>query len=316
MSLGGLSRDAYLPCSPARCMSNRPCRAGPDNSSVQPRSRSLSQQNRQCTRIRTPTGIGPARRGRVVVTSHGSRIPADRAKSRYAIAILGGSAAGHAPYSGLPPHRFRRSVFPPPGRSICPAPERSHSRPPDATDSSSTPWYGTGARLRSECGISSLVPPSSNHAGCRRSPERAPMFRRRKRNTETYTTSDWDGARPHQAPKNPVVAIGVRPDGPIYRLDDIQDCYGPKKWISIGSGDDNDIQLHEKIPRGKRRSISWNHCELCRTPQGRVMVKQCEDAYNTTKVNGARVRGGMVRAGARRRAGGGTKTAHWHQRKR
>ena len=120
---------------------------------------------------------------------------------------------------------------------------------------------------------------------------------RRQQETETYTTSDWDGGKPDTTPTDPVTALRVLPDGPVYALADFQDFNGPKKWISIGAGDDNDIQLVEQLKVWQRRTVSWDHCQLCRTRQGRVLVQQWPAAKNSTKVNRVRVRDGFVEIG-------------------
>ena len=52
------------------------------------------------------------------------------------------------------------------------------------------------------------------------------MFGSNERQTQSYTTSDWDGGK-GGPPRNPVVAVQELPDGPIHVFDDIRDSYGP-----------------------------------------------------------------------------------------
>lgn len=117
--------------------------------------------------------------------------------------------------------------------------------------------------------------------------------------TETYTTSDWDGAAEDSPPRDPVLEVRVLPDGAHFKLAEFLDADEgrAKKWISIGSRPDNDIQLIETLESGQRRTVSTDHCELCRTPQGRVLVRRWPGARNSTKVNGIRVRDGFVELG-------------------
>lgn len=114
-----------------------------------------------------------------------------------------------------------------------------------------------------------------------------------KRETETYTTSDWhpSGDRP---PTDPVVALYQLPKGPVYELDDYRDSYGPKRWISIGISCLSDIQPFEKLEPGKRHSVSRDHCGIWRTPQGHVFVEPHESSKNSTKVNRARIHRGRA----------------------
>ena len=119
------------------------------------------------------------------------------------------------------------------------------------------------------------------------------FWRKEKRRTATYTTSDWDGGKDDE-PKDPIVAVCVLPKGPTHVLDEIQDCYGSKKWISIGAGDDNDIQIRERLEPGEKPSVSWTHCELRRTPKKRALIRRSKDSYNNTKVNRARIHNGEM----------------------
>ena len=113
--------------------------------------------------------------------------------------------------------------------------------------------------------------------------------RRRDRRTETYTTSDWDDGKEDKPPKDPVVAVRVLPKGQTHVLADFRDCYGSKKWITIGSSSLADIRLFERL--GKRPRVSREHCELCRTPSNRWLIRRHPNAHNSTKVNRTRVRG-------------------------
>lgn len=130
-------------------------------------------------------------------------------------------------------------------------------------------------------------------AGWRTAREQDVGAKKRDRRTETYTTSDWDGNR-GGAPEIPVIAMMVLPGGDVHMLDDIQDCYGTKKWISVGASCTSDIRLFEKLDNDEEPSVSRDHCELCRTPQGRVFVQRCEGARNSTKINRARIHTGMM----------------------
>ena len=108
--------------------------------------------------------------------------------------------------------------------------------------------------------------------------------------TETYTTSDWDHGK-QGAPSDPIIALCEMPGERIHVLDEIRNCYGPKKWISLGASSTSDIRLTERLRLGQRRRVSRKHCRICRTPQGRILVEPHADSTNHTKVNRARVHG-------------------------
>lgn len=116
------------------------------------------------------------------------------------------------------------------------------------------------------------------------------MFTSQETKTETYTTSDWDHGK-KGAPDDPIIALREMPGERVHVLDDIRNCYGPKKWISIGTSSTSDIRLSERLRPGQRRRVSRKHCRLCRTPQGRILVEPHTDSTNHTKINRARVHG-------------------------
>ena len=79
----------------------------------------------------------------------------------------------------------------------------------------------------------------------------------RKRRTETYTTSDWDDGKEDTPPKDPIAALFVLPKGPHHVLAEVTDCYGPKKWITVGASSLlADIQLFEPLKKGERPKLS------------------------------------------------------------
>ena len=108
--------------------------------------------------------------------------------------------------------------------------------------------------------------------------------------TETYTTSDWDDGK-KDAPDDPIIALCEMPGKRVHVLDEIRNCYGPKKWISVGACSTSDIRLTERLRAGQRRRISRRHCRLCRTLHGRILVEPHEDSTNHTKVNRVRLHG-------------------------
>lgn len=120
------------------------------------------------------------------------------------------------------------------------------------------------------------------------------MFgKQRQRDTATFTTSDWDAGR-DDSPRQPVIALRALPAGPTFVLDEIRDCYGPKKWITVGASSLSDIRLEESLLPGQRRTVSRRHCRLCRTPRGTVLVEHCKESHNRTKVNRVRLHDGRV----------------------
>ena len=116
------------------------------------------------------------------------------------------------------------------------------------------------------------------------------VFRRRRR-TETYTTSDWDDGKPDTPPKDPVVTVRVLSEGPDHVLAEVTDCYGPKKWITFGASSLADIQLFEPLDDDEEPKLSREHFELCRTPARRWLLRRHRNAHNNVKVNSTRVRG-------------------------
>ena len=77
-------------------------------------------------------------------------------------------------------------------------------------------------------------------------------------------------------------------------LDEIRDCYGTRRLITVGASFDSDIRIIEKLANDEDPSVSRDHCQICRTPEGRVFVRRAARARNSTKVNRVRVRKGMV----------------------
>jgi len=110
------------------------------------------------------------------------------------------------------------------------------------------------------------------------------MRLRRKKQSESYSTSDWNWQ--DETPADPVRALQILPEmrgqsfGPIFELDSITHRGTPKKWISIGAA---------RLARIRIVALSDHVNDIIKITAGNPAdyVRRAVDAWGTLEKAGA-----------------------------